>query len=66
MQTSTLMPLQDRSNVPAHSTQPNGVSSFFEVHPIGEIIRGLFFSSILWVLLAIVVYMVYSMVLSSY
>jgi len=57
MQISTL---RDRSTAPAPQ---NGTASFFEAHPIGEIIRGLFLSSVLWVLLAIAVYMVYSMVL---
>jgi hypothetical protein len=55
------------STVRDHTATPqahhNGAVSFFEAHPIGEIIRGLFLSSVLWVLLAIAVYMVYSMVL---
>jgi hypothetical protein len=37
-------------------------SGFFRTHPIAEIIRGLFFSSILWMLLAITLYGVYSIV----
>lgn len=63
MQMSTPMSLRDRSTAPAPQTRSGGTPSFFETHPIGEIIRGLFLSSVLWVLLAIAVYMVYSMVL---
>jgi hypothetical protein len=40
-------------------------TSFFGAHPVGEVIRSLFFSSILWMLLAIVLYAVYSMVVGS-
>jgi hypothetical protein len=38
---------------------------FFHTHPIGDVVRSLFFSSILWMLLAIILYAVYSMVLGS-
>lgn len=62
MQISTFIPLRDRSTAPETSTRPN---AFFTLHPVGEIIRGLFLSSLLWVLLAIAVYMVYSLVLGS-
>ena len=31
-------------------------TGFFETHPVGEVVRSLFFSSILWMLLAIVLY----------
>jgi hypothetical protein len=41
-------------------------NSFFGTHPVGEVIRSLFFSSILWMLLAIVLYAVYSMVVGSH
>ena len=61
MYTSSI-PMPDRSTVPEQPTQPN---SFFAVHPVGEIIRGLFLSSLLWVLLAIAVYFVYSLVLGT-
>ena len=40
-------------------------TGFFETHPVGEVVRSLFFSSILWMLLAIVLYAVYSMVAGS-
>jgi hypothetical protein len=38
---------------------------FFRTHAIGDVVRSLFFSSILWMLLAIILYAVYSMVLGS-
>ncbi len=41
------------------NTTPTG---YFHAHPIGEIVRSLFFSFILWMLLAIVLYGVYSLV----
>ena len=63
MQMSTPMSLRARSTAPTPETRTSGTPSFFETHPIGEIIRGLFLSAVLWVLLAIAVYMVYSMVL---
>ncbi|HEX7158597.1 MAG TPA: hypothetical protein VF214_06270 [Edaphobacter sp.] len=64
MQISSSMSLRDRSSAPPQS-QHDRAASFFETHPIGEIIRGLFLSSVLWALLAISVYLVYSVVLSS-
>ena len=38
---------------------------FFHAHPIGEVVRSLFFSSILWLVLAMALYGVYSMVVGS-
>ena len=40
-------------------------TSFFGAHPVGEVVRSLFFSSILWMLLAVALYAVYSMVVGS-
>jgi hypothetical protein len=37
-------------------------SEFFRRHPVTGIVRGLLFSSVLWVLLAVGVYAVYSIV----
>ncbi len=39
--------------------------SFFNTYPVGEMVRGLFLSSILWIFLALAVYTVYSMVLGA-
>jgi hypothetical protein len=41
----------------------NKQESFFDTHPLGQIVRGLVFSSVLWGLLAVGVYTVYAMVL---
>jgi hypothetical protein len=42
--------------------RPNG---FFRKHSFGEVVRSLFFSSILWLVLAIALYGVYSMVVGN-
>ena len=51
----------------SRDTRPGQWSSkregFFDSHPLGEIVRGLVFSSVLWGLLAVGVYTVYAMVL---
>ena len=64
MPISSSMSLRNRSSVQRQADHSRA-ASFFETHPVGEIIRGLFLSSALWALLAISVYLVYSMVLSS-
>ena len=38
--------------------------NFFDLHSIAEVVRSLFFSSILWMLLAMALYGVYSLVVS--
>jgi hypothetical protein len=45
--------------------QWNNKQRFFDNHPLGEIVRGLIFSSVLWGLLAVGVYTVYAMVLGT-
>lgn len=40
-------------------------TSFFDLHPIGAILRGLLMSSLLWVLLALALYSVYSFVVTK-
>jgi hypothetical protein len=66
MQTPAFPSLQSRyksfTNRGLNSTSSNG---FFHNHPVGEVVRSLFFSSILWMLLAITLYAVYSMVVGS-
>ena len=66
MQTPAFPSLQSRdksfTNQGSDRTSSTG---FFEAHPVGEVVRSLFFSSILWMLLAIVLYAVYSMVAGS-
>jgi len=61
MQLSTLSSARDQYRDPsAHSR-----ASFFQVHAVGEILRGLVFSSVLWMLLAVAIYGVYRLVLGS-
>jgi hypothetical protein len=45
-----------------NQTSSNG---FFHTHGLSEIVRSLFFSSILWLLLAIALYGVYTMVVGT-
>jgi hypothetical protein len=64
MQISTLQQMRGR-NRESLPGQWNERKSFFETHPLGEILRGLVFSSLLWGLLAVGVYTVYAMVLGT-
>jgi hypothetical protein len=63
MQTPAYPSLQSRD---ASFTRSSNRSGFFATHPIVEVVRSLFFSSILWMLLAIVLYAVYTMVVGSH
>ena len=63
MQTSTLLSWRSRSQEVKPEFSWNRKESFLEKHQVGEILRGLVFSSVLWGLLAVGVYAVYSMVL---
>ena len=38
---------------------------FFDVHPVGAILRSLFLSSLLWIFLAFTLYSVYSYVVAA-
>lgn len=40
--------------------------SYFDVHPLAEVIRGLVFTSVMWGLLAVGVYSIYSIVVGSH
>jgi len=44
-------------------TQPEG--RFFDLHPVGAVLRSLFLSSLLWIFLAFTVYTVYTIVLAA-
>jgi hypothetical protein len=54
--------LQSRYKNFTESSDRTSLTRFIENHPVGDILRSLFFSSILWMLLAIVLYGVYTMV----
>jgi hypothetical protein len=66
MQTSTLLSWRSRNNEPKPEFTWDRKESFTEKHQVGEILRGLVFSSVLWGLLAVGVYAVYSMVLGAH
>jgi len=38
---------------------------YFAIHPIGPIVRSLFASSILWIIIAVAIYTVYSMAVAA-
>ena len=67
MQTSTLLSWRNRNHEvrPEFSWSPRQ-QGFFEKHQVAEIVRGLVFSSVLWGLLAVGVYAVYSLVLGTH
>ncbi|MBS1798452.1 MAG: hypothetical protein JSS95_01365 [Acidobacteria bacterium] len=65
MQTSTLLSWRSRSNEVKPEFSWNRKESFVEKHQVAEILRGVVFSSVLWGLLAVGVYAVYSMVLGA-
>jgi hypothetical protein len=66
MQTPAFPSLQTRFRNITHMGSGRASSNgFFHNNPVGEVVRSLFFSSILWMLLAITLYAVYSMVAGS-
>jgi hypothetical protein len=62
MQTPAFPSLESRAESFTNRSSNRG---FFHAHPIGEVVRSLFFSSILWLVLAMALYGVYSMVVGS-
>jgi len=63
MQTFTLLSWRSRNQEAKPEFSWNRNEGFVKMHQVGEILRGLVFSSVLWGLLAVGVYAVYSMVL---
>jgi len=59
MQTPSFPALQSRF-------KNSSALGFFETHAVFEVVRSLFLSSILWVVLAAIVYGVYSMVAGTH
>jgi hypothetical protein len=39
--------------------------NYFELHPLADVVRSLFYTSVLWGLLAVGVYSVYSIILAA-
>lgn len=67
MQTPAFPALPSREqSFTQRSTDRTSLSGFFATHPVVEVVRSLFFSSILWMLLAIALYAVYTMVVGSH
>jgi hypothetical protein len=54
---------RDLTNRTARMDNSNG---FLETHHIGDIVRSVFLSSLLWMAIAIIVYTVYSMVIGTH
>jgi hypothetical protein len=65
MQSPTLTSLQSRDASFNRTSDRTSLVGFFTTHPVAEVVRSLFFSSILWMLLAIALYAVYTMVVGS-
>jgi hypothetical protein len=40
--------------------------NYFDLHPLAEVVRGLVYTSVLWGLLAVGVYSIYSIVLGTF
>jgi hypothetical protein len=64
MQTPTFPAIQSKSFNEQESDQTSS-NGFFDISSIAEVVRSLFFSSILWMVLAVILYGVYTMVLGS-
>ena len=65
MQASTLLNWRSRSREAQPEFSWNRKESSFKKYQIGDIVRGLVFSSVAWGLLAVGIYAVYSMVLGG-
>jgi hypothetical protein len=63
MQSPVFPSLQSRYK--SFTNRGSGRSGYFDTHPVGEIVRSFFFSSILWMVLAMALYAVYTMVVGS-
>ena len=66
MQTSTILSWRSRSHEESSTfAWPERKQGFFARHQVGEIVQGLVMSSVMWGLLAVGVYAVYSLVLGA-
>ncbi len=63
MRTPAFPALQSRYD---HFADRSHAIGFFRTHAVGEVIRSVFLSSLLWLLLAGTVYTVYSMIAGSH
>jgi hypothetical protein len=67
MQTPTFPALQSRyKSFTGRRFQRDTNPGFFDLHPVVEVVRSLFLSSLLWALLAATVYTVYTMIAGTH
>jgi hypothetical protein len=67
MQTPSFPLIQSRYKSIIHrSARQSTGEGYFDTHQVGAIFRGLFLSSILWALIAITIYTVYTMIVGSH
>ena len=65
MQTPAFPALQSRfKSFTGRSSHRSSTPSLFDTHAVVDVVRSLFLSSILWAILAVTVYEVYSMIVS--
>jgi hypothetical protein len=67
MQTPAFPSLQSRfKSFTDRGSRPSSPPGFFETHAVGDVVRSLFLSSILWAFLIFAVYEVYSMIVGTH
>jgi hypothetical protein len=67
MQAPAFPALQSRlKSFTARSSNRSSVPGFLDTHPVVDVVRSLFLSSILWAILAVTVYEVYSMIVGAH
>ncbi len=62
---SSLLPFRSKE-VANQATRRNSGENFFSLHHVGDIVRSLFLTSLLWVFLAVGVYTVYTMIAGAH
>lgn len=67
MQNPSFPLLQFRSKeLSTHPVRQDAEQGFFDTHPVGDLVRSLLVSSVLWGLLAFAVYTVYTMIVGAH
>jgi hypothetical protein len=65
MQTPAVPSLHSRfKNLADRGSHQSSAPGFFETHAVGDVVRSLFLSSLLWAVLIFAVYEVYSMIVT--
>ena len=66
MQNTSFPLLQFRSkDLSSQPSRQQAGANFFDLHPVIDIVRSVFLSSLLWIFLAFTVYTVYNMIAGS-